>query len=174
VHGSHFGYPYPMKQFSTWSEAVVDMILGMQNDLVKLRLSTEGITRYIEVLQDGRIFLEEIDKPHLLHGDLWPKNVLVDRHGTEVKIVGLLDSERAVWGDPYAEWVFNMFNLHPAFWTGYGARTDNLNTHFRDLVYKGMYSIQLFLEAWRFKFDDSPLRQLLTHVTGEMQSILGK
>jgi len=174
VHGSHFGYQYPMKQFSSWSEAVVDMIVGMQNDLVKLQLSTEGIARYLEILQAGRMFLEEIETPLLLHGDLWPKNVLVDRHGTEVKIVGLLDSERAVWGDPYAEWVFNMFDLHPAFWIGYGARMDNLNAHFRDLVYKGMYSIQLFLEAWRFKYDDSPFRQLLTHVTGEMQSILSK
>jgi aminoglycoside phosphotransferase (APT) family kinase protein len=42
--------------------------------------------------------LDEVTRPALIHFDLWPGNIFVDGS----RIVGLIDHERAFWGDPAA------------------------------------------------------------------------
>ena len=48
--------------------------------------------------------LDEIEVPCLLHGDLWLFNLLIARQPREPSIVGVLDADRAWWGDPMADW----------------------------------------------------------------------
>ena len=45
--------------------------------------------------------LDEVDTAHLVHWDLWDPNVFVDADTLEV--VGLVDFERVLWGDPLME-----------------------------------------------------------------------
>ncbi|GGW93695.1 phosphotransferase [Streptomyces malachitofuscus] len=50
--------------------------------------------------------LDEVTVPALVHFDLWPGNILVDRSAAgEVRIGGLIDGERMFWGDPLADFV---------------------------------------------------------------------
>lgn len=49
--------------------------------------------------------LDEVTVPRLVHFDLWPGNILVDRAGGEARIGGLIDGERMFWGDPLADFV---------------------------------------------------------------------
>ncbi|MFD4950746.1 MULTISPECIES: phosphotransferase family protein [unclassified Streptomyces] len=49
--------------------------------------------------------LDEIAVPRLVHFDLWPGNVLLDRSEAGVRIGGLIDGERMFWGDPAADFV---------------------------------------------------------------------
>jgi len=49
--------------------------------------------------------LDEIQTPHLLHGDLWTFNLLVERGVHAPVITGVLDFDRAWWGDPSADWI---------------------------------------------------------------------
>ena len=167
VAGQKFGFPIPMPQFDTWTEAIIAIVSDMLTDLQILELDTSGVAEFIGLLERGQSFLNEVETPHLLHGDLWPKNVLVD--DSRAKIVGLLDAERALWGDPEAEWIFHYFEVNPAFWKGYGQQfTPSFRTH----TYLGLYSVQLFLEAWRFAYDDRFARNNLTKAMAEMQKLL--
>ncbi len=44
--------------------------------------------------------------PVLVHFDLWPGNILVERPAAgEARIGGLVDGERMFWGDPLADFV---------------------------------------------------------------------
>ncbi|MDQ0835261.1 aminoglycoside phosphotransferase (APT) family kinase protein [Streptomyces achromogenes] len=49
--------------------------------------------------------LDDVAVPRLVHFDLWPGNVLVDRTGGRARIGGLIDGERMFWGDPLADFV---------------------------------------------------------------------
>lgn len=49
--------------------------------------------------------LDEVRVPRLVHFDLWPGNILVDRVGGTPRIGGLIDGERMFWGDPLADFV---------------------------------------------------------------------
>ncbi|WP_405765137.1 aminoglycoside phosphotransferase family protein [Streptomyces sp. NBC_00080] len=49
--------------------------------------------------------LDEVTVARLVHFDLWPGNILVDRVGATPRIGGLIDGERMFWGDPLADFV---------------------------------------------------------------------
>lgn len=51
--------------------------------------------------------LDAVTVPVLVHFDLWPGNILVDRSGPDgpARIGGLIDGERMFWGDPLADLV---------------------------------------------------------------------
>lgn len=59
--------------------------------------------------------LTEVDRACLVHWDLWDGNIFVD----DGHVSGVIDFERAVWGDPLFEQ--NFFNPEPRFIEGYGS-----------------------------------------------------
>lgn len=172
VRGTTFGFPAPRPAFDHWSDAVIGIAGDMIDDIRILKIDPTGTDEFLEMLDAGRDILDEIRVPHLVHGDLWPKNVLLERLADEVKITGLLDAERAFWGDPMAEWIFHDGTCAPAFWETYGKRPEDPGSRFRDMAYTGLYAVQLFLEAWRFKLDDTPFRERLRKATCEMKEKL--
>jgi aminoglycoside phosphotransferase (APT) family kinase protein len=172
VRGKKFGLPSPKKQFRRWSDAVIGIVRDMIKDIHDLEIDASGTGEYLEALEAGRAILDEIHEPRLCHGDLWPKNVLLVQTGDDARITGLLDSERAFWGDPMAEWIFHDGTCGAAFWESHGDRSAGKSARFRDDAYTGLYAVQLYLEAWRFKQDDAPYRERLRHATGRMREHL--
>jgi aminoglycoside phosphotransferase (APT) family kinase protein len=112
----------------------------------ELQLDTEHLTLILETVRSHPEQLDEIQIPRLLHGDLWAFNLLVRRREQGPAIVGVLDADRAWWGDPMADWT--MFILahaeeeegHAHFWRAYGKPEDNRGTRFRKAVYDGMHA----------------------------------
>ena len=51
----------------------------------------------LDVYDECRPAFEKIEKPSLIHGDLWHGNILVDNNA---RILGVIDWDTAVWGDP--------------------------------------------------------------------------
>jgi aminoglycoside phosphotransferase (APT) family kinase protein len=62
--------------------------------------------------------LDEIASPCLVHWDLWDGNIFVDPETRQ--ITGIIDCERALWGDPLMEVNFGAFGVNPALMDGYG------------------------------------------------------
>jgi len=50
--------------------------------------------------------LRDVTEPRLLHWDLWDGNVL----RKEGRVSGIVDFERAIWGDPLMEFYFGRFH----------------------------------------------------------------
>ena len=102
--GTQFGYPArPLA--GSWQEAfggMLDTILTEADRYeVALPLPTEVIRRRAA---DHAAALDEVTTPVLVHFDLHDGNILVDTGGI-VQITGLIDAERAFWGDPLADFV---------------------------------------------------------------------
>jgi aminoglycoside phosphotransferase (APT) family kinase protein len=85
----------------------------------------------------------------LLHGDLWTFNLLVAPTGGGRRITGVLDTERAWWGDPLADWIIFLLSLRSeerqwvqrvaAFQDGYGTIAKSTSARFRLETYKAMH-----------------------------------
>ncbi|WP_052339181.1 phosphotransferase family protein [Gorillibacterium massiliense] len=81
--------------------------------------------------------LQEVKTPCLVHWDLWDGNAFVH----EGRITGIIDFERAFWGDPLMEFYFGRMGRSEEFLDGYGktALTEN------ERIRRGLYDLYLDL-----------------------------
>lgn len=176
IQGAAYGLPHPMASVDCWSQAVLGDIDGLIGDLDRLGLKLAGARAFRALVVDNRQVLDHCGPPRLLHGDLWPKNILVDRVDGMPVITGLLDGERARWGDPGAEWIFGFLDIPTAFWSSYGRDlSDGALGHdaqCRRLIYNGRGALQLTLEAWRWGLDDGFARRLLVEAMTGVEAML--
>ncbi|PWI16838.1 aminoglycoside phosphotransferase family protein [Streptomyces sp. Act143] len=100
-----FGYPAAESGLSgpDWRTAFTVMVEGLLEDAERWnsRLSEEPDT-IRKLVAEGGYALDEVTEPRLVHFDLWPGNVFVNG-GDRPRVTGLIDHERAFWGDPAAE-----------------------------------------------------------------------
>jgi aminoglycoside phosphotransferase (APT) family kinase protein len=109
VTGPAFGYPSestgPLT--ASWNEAFTAMIEAVLADAlryqVRLPVAPDRIRR---ALADCAAELDGVLVPTLVHFDLWNGNVLVDLAAEGgPRISGIIDGERAMWGDPVVDLV---------------------------------------------------------------------
>lgn len=162
--GKQFGYPGPLPGFNRWSEFIHDNVQGMVADCHRLGVFSEEIETYCRLLQEFLPALDEVTTPHLCHGDLWPRNVLFQGAGDEIRLSAVFDAERAFWGDPVSDWVLILYELPEKFWEGYGKNLLESSNPTRIAIYKGMYFILNILETTRFKKSAKEPRRWLSGI----------
>lgn len=164
VGGDLFGYPDPFKRFERWSEFIADNVAGMITDAKRLGVYHGEIQTYESLLPNFYEELDKIKEAKLLHGDLWPRNVIIEGQGKDIHIKAVLDAERAFWGDPISDWVLIQYGVPDAFWQGYGQNiVESANPAVVE-VYKGMYFLLNIIEATRFDDSDKQPRKALKGV----------
>jgi aminoglycoside phosphotransferase (APT) family kinase protein len=101
--------------------------------------------------------LECFDRPvraSLLHMDVWAQNLLVGEEGGT--LTGLLDWDRALWGDPEIEFAVLGYCAisAPPFWEGYGvSREDSPAAEVRRRFYL-LYEVQKYIFIRRVRNRD--------------------
>ncbi len=143
-----FGFPYPFRRHSLWSRFLEKLLILQNSDLQAYSLlALDKDIRLLELLKAVRPVFDRISEPCLVHGDLWPRNVLIADHGKGFRISALLDCERGLWGDPDFEWVFHCWCMPPSFWKNYEKKQGkNRFRSMRHLFYKGYYLMMASLE----------------------------
>ena len=180
VRGEMFGLPRPGFQFERWSRAVVDRLERTLRAAGELGLDVTNLERILGTVRAHPAPLDEIQTPRLLHGDLWLFNLLIGRGENGPAIVGVLDADRAWWGDPMADWT--MFILahaeqeegHSYFRKAYGQPEDTRTARFRKTAYDGMHAATALV--WSVRNNDESTVQraygTLREVAEELPSLL--
>jgi Ser/Thr protein kinase RdoA (MazF antagonist) len=119
VTGDSFGYPQePLRP--TWPMAFAAMVDAILGDAVtyEVRLPRPA-AEIAHLVRRHEPLLALVTTPVLVHFDLWDGNILLD----DGRVSGIIDAERAFWGDPVAEFVsLSLFrDLDPALLDGYRA-----------------------------------------------------
>ncbi|VTR77442.1 phosphotransferase family protein [Cellulomonas hominis] len=102
VSGERFGYPNADSGLvgGTWPEAFGRMVEALLVDAG--RWGTQVPADEVRAtLHRHEGALAEVERPVLVHTDLWAGNLFVDPE--TLALTGIIDPERAVWGDPLLE-----------------------------------------------------------------------
>lgn len=184
ITGPGFGYPSlalgPLR--GTWREAFADMVAAVLADAARFGV---GLPR--PAAEIGELFaaqapvLDEVTRPVLVHFDLWDGNILVRPGPAGRQIGGLIDAERAFWGDPLAEFVslalFGDIERDAAFLAGYraagGTATFDAAARRRLELYTAYLYLIMWVEAVPRRYDQRRLDWLRPRVFQPLTEILG-
>jgi aminoglycoside phosphotransferase (APT) family kinase protein len=150
VTGEGFGDPAPGQAFARWSEALAYRLAHVHERLRGAGLAPEAalMEAVLARAAAAQALLDEVARPCLLHGDLWLFNLLIRETPDGARIVGVLDADRAWWGDPAADWtLFVLAKLEDpamapavdAFWEGYGEVDNSPAAGWRSALYEAMH-----------------------------------
>jgi fructosamine-3-kinase len=158
ITGTGFGYPSlavgPLRE--SWRAAFGDMVDAVLADAVRYDVALPLPAAEIAGLfAEHSTVLDEVAAPVLVHFDLWDGNVLVERGPSGLRIGGLIDAERAFWGDPLAEFVslalFGDIERDAAFLRGYcsagGTVTFDAGARQRLALYRAYLYLIMWVEA---------------------------
>lgn len=142
VKGSYFGYiSQEDKKYSTWDEAFLCMIRELLEDAVAAKVVLPyDYDKIYNMIYDKRNVLNSVKESSLVHKDLWEGNIFVDPN--TVKITGLIDCERAIYGDTLLEPVCGFLLKNEDFMKNYLGR---VNLSKEEEIRVIMYRIYLFL-----------------------------
>jgi len=138
-------------------------------------------------LAAARPSLETVRVPQLVHWDLWEGNVFVRERqagdsGLRYEVSGIIDCERALWGDPLMEFGFRGFVRNQTFLNAYGAARNGApypidgNAEIRCSLYDLYLFLVLLIEprfrAYETEGPEVWARHQLTALVPKLRSIL--
>lgn len=141
----YLGEHHPMTPQPSWNDAFWMMWRLLVEDIAGVGFYDGAESARMLALLDAHsdCFTRRVP-PSLLHMDVWAQNILVE---DACRLTGLLDWDRAVWGDPEIEFaVLDYCGIsQPAFWEGYGQpRENSRETRVRTAFYL-LYEIQKYI-----------------------------
>jgi aminoglycoside phosphotransferase (APT) family kinase protein len=147
ITGGHFGYPQNPPA-PTWRAAFAGMLADILGDAIRydvpLPLPVDDIR---QLMAANEHLLDVVGIPVLVHFDLWDGNILLH----EGRITGLVDGERAFWGDPLAELaslsLFGDIRQDRAFLDGYGGIEFDAGAVRRLAMYRGYLFMIMIVET---------------------------
>jgi aminoglycoside phosphotransferase (APT) family kinase protein len=163
IKGPYFGYftTEPSRQFSTWKKAFLNMYHDILKD-GKVHGVSLPYTRIERVLEKTSGLLDAIREPSLVDYDLWTGNIFLIKNSKGYQIEGVVDFERAFWGDPYADFppIFMLAEdiwKDPVFWNSYSdaSATQKKITgddQVRITLYKMYIWLIMAVETYRYGF----------------------
>lgn len=124
------------------------------------KMDRQNLDRIRRTLHDNASYLDLCQEPALVDFDCHDGNVFVKKDGCEYTVEGILDFERAYWGDPIADFpgafVFtDDISKEPAFLNSYLKAGSELKTYDesvrkRYLLYRMYLSIIMTAECFRY------------------------
>ena len=166
--GGSFGYP-ARPVAASWRTAFGDMLDTILAEADQYRVALPlptGVIRQRAARHESA--LDEVTTSVLVHFDLWDGNILIDLDGEAPRIGGLIDAERAFWGDPLADFVslalLGDIQQDEAFLAGYReaggpARLDG-SSRVRLALYRSYLYLIMLVEAVPRGYD-TPRREWL-------------
>lgn len=142
VKCDYFGYiSQEDKRFNSWGEAFLNMIKELLEDAkdVNVVFSYESDQIY-DLICKQRNILDKVHIPSLVHKDLWEGNIFIDPE--TFKVNGIIDCERALFGDPLLDPVCAFLMENRSFMQTYFGRTELEKDEYIKSV---LYKIYLFL-----------------------------
>lgn len=142
IGSDSFGYVLqPDRSYGTWSEcflSMIDEILADAKDQKVVLPYTYDEIR--DMFHKHKAILDEVDAPVLVHKDLWEGNIFVDEK--TATITGIIDCERALFGDPIMEIDCGLLRGNKEFLKAFLER-DTLTES--EAIRSNLYNVYLYL-----------------------------
>lgn len=116
-----FGYYAFGQEFNDWLETFRWMCELLFVDARRYRIPIDlSEDEFFDKLDEHQWIFAEVKQPQLVHWDLWAGNIFITFNDDTPKIEGIVDFERALWGDPLMESYLGRLGGIPNYMAGYG------------------------------------------------------
>lgn len=142
IEGDYFGFiNIENRRYDQWHECFKMMITDLMDDAESENVSLP-VTKHqaLFLVEKNQSNLRQVEPPCLLHKDLWDGNIFVDSNNYVIK--GIIDCERAIYGDPLLEAVCGFLNENEMFMSQYYGKT---NLDDCEQIRVKLYKFYLFL-----------------------------
>lgn len=103
ISGPWFGTPSGGQRFTSWAEMVSADAAALLDDARRFGLDPGPYRRLLAEIDQHREALLMVGRPAVVHSDLDPRHVFVERREVMWVITGLIDWEYARYADPLSE-----------------------------------------------------------------------
>jgi fructosamine-3-kinase len=147
----YLGKHHCMEPQKTWQDAFLIMWDNLIDDVSICNVYNSREAFLVKGALDK--FLPIFDRKvpsSLLHMDIWAQNIIIDTKGT---ITGIVDWDRALWGDPEIEFAvldYCGFN-NPSFWKGYGKKPESSPEARIRTIFYHLYEVQKYLVIYTLR-----------------------
>lgn len=160
ITSEKFGRVYDVSEdngFSLWSEYLIDEVSKLSNKIRKFNIfDEEQLELFKSCIYKYKEILDEVKTPHLVHGDLWAGNILVENKNNNFNIAAIIDADRAIFGDIEFEFA-NPWITNKHFIKGYGKELSNdTKSEIRKKIYSLLYSL-IDSYVWYVEYDNNEL-----------------
>ena len=114
---------------------------------IDLQLSHEAILAQLDA--DEPLFTQ-VTTPSLVHWDMWEGNIFVN----DGELCGIIDWERAMWGEPFMDDRFRSHNQSAAFLVGFGHTTFTPDEKRRIAWYDLFLYLTMVTESFYREYED--------------------
>jgi aminoglycoside phosphotransferase (APT) family kinase protein len=160
--GAYYGYDgNPDLRASTWREAFIKICDSVLDDgRMKDAEYPFSIDELRAVILNHASALDTVTTPQLVHWDAWDLNFFVK----DGKVSGILDFERAFWGDPLMEAQFRAMAFGGSLESlkGYGKTTFTLEEEVRNHLYTLHLALVMKTEGYYRHYDTDEVANLST------------
>jgi aminoglycoside phosphotransferase (APT) family kinase protein len=162
--GDYFGYPgNPDLRGSTWRGAFLKIVDSLLTDGVRLNADYGfTISDIRETIEKHAPSLEEVTLPRLVHWDAWDSNFFVQ----DGQVTGIIDFERALWGDPLMEAQFRAlaFGGVSESMRGYGKTEFTAAEEIRCYLYTLHLALVVRTESYNREYNSDEIDGLASHL----------
>lgn len=138
-------------QFDTLHEFITYLIGNVLWDaerrMVEIGVSREDI---LAALAKDKACFEEVKAPTLVHWDMWEGNIFIK----DDTITGIIDWERAMWGEALMDEPFRYHKLNPELLAGFGAKELSDSELRRIFWYDVLLYLTMMTEVFYREYED--------------------
>lgn len=170
IRGEQFGLLGAEERYDSLADFIYQLISNVLQDAKRknIVIGVEAADILSRLAEDRGIF-DEVKYPVLVHWDMWEGNIFVkDRH-----VCGIIDWERAMWGEAFMDDRFRRHTRNPDFLKGYGKEEFTAAEMQRICWYDVLLYLTMMTEgAYRGYEDDSQYQWVKPLFEASFQEIM--
>lgn len=151
IKGKAFGLLGDSRRFDSLYDFFSMLIQNVLHDVEAKNIEI-GVTNQsiLEQLEKDQLIFDEVKVPTFIHWDMWEGNVFVKNN----HVCGVIDWERAMWGEPFMDDRFRRHSRTPAFLKGFGQTDFSENEKRRLAWYDALLYITMMAEVTYRQYTD--------------------
>ncbi len=151
VTNAQFGFLGDERRYDSLFEFVRTMLTNLLSDAQKKNVDLGcDPQRLIEELDSEKKVFDEVRSATLVHWDMWEGNIFVSNN----HVSGIIDWERALWGEPFMDDRFRKHNRNVDFLEGFGVSSFSESDLKRLRWYDVILYLTMMIEVFYREFED--------------------
>ncbi len=161
----------PLHQFDKLFDFIYFLICNVLDDAEK-REVVIGVPKneILNLLTEDKDVFEGVKTPTLVHWDMWEGNIFVK----DGEITGIIDWERAMWGEPYMDEPFRHHKRNKELLEGFGALELSKEEMRRIYWYDVLLYLTMMTEVFYREYEDEGQYQWSKSLFEDVWSMLQK